>query len=71
MTAKTELWSGQSGKELVLAAPFLHPEIERAYLRHFYGGSALCDFVDKPRPPLRELLSSLPCEHLLQAGFFG
>src|SRR6266581_7847695 len=22
-------WSGQSGKELVLAAPFLHPEMER------------------------------------------
>jgi len=22
-------WSGQSGKELVLAAPFLHPDMER------------------------------------------
>jgi hypothetical protein len=32
-------WSGQSGKELVLAAPFLHPEMERQAMEVGRSGS--------------------------------
>jgi hypothetical protein len=32
-------WSGQSGKELVLAAPFMHPEMERQAMEVGRSGS--------------------------------
>jgi hypothetical protein len=32
-------WSGQSGKELVLVAPFLHPEMERQAMEVSRSGS--------------------------------
>ena len=32
-------WSGQSGKELVLSAPFLHPEMERQAMEVGRSGS--------------------------------
>ena len=32
-------WSGESGKELVLAAPFLHPEMERQAMEVGRSGS--------------------------------
>jgi hypothetical protein len=32
-------WSGQSGKELVFAAPFMHPEMERQAMEVGRSGS--------------------------------
>ena len=37
-------WSGQSGKEFVLAAPFLHPEMERQAVE--VGRSVSGEFSD-------------------------
>ena len=37
-------WSGQSGKELVLAAPFLHPDVERQAME--VGRSVSGEFSD-------------------------
>jgi hypothetical protein len=52
------LWSGQSGKELVLAKAFLHPETERQATEVGRCGSGVWLNTDQQRGPTFRAQSS-------------